>query len=94
MDGDVILMFPEQRTAHRLIRANSQHNTLLVTEQCDQLCVMCSQPPKKHHVDLFDQFSAAIRLAPPHAFIGLSGGEPCFTKRAVAVSLECRDQPS
>jgi His-Xaa-Ser system radical SAM maturase HxsC len=80
MDGDVILMFPEQRTAHRLIRANSQHNTLLVTEQCDQLCVMCSQPPKKHHVDLFDHFSAAIRLAPPGAFIGLSGGEPLLHK--------------
>lgn len=43
-DGDVLLVVPEQRIAHRLIRARSQHNTLLVTERCDQLCVMCSQP--------------------------------------------------
>ena len=55
-------------------------NTLLITEQCDQLCVMCSQPPKKHHVDFFDQFAIAAKLAPSGAYIGISGGEPLLHK--------------
>ncbi len=80
LDGDVLMVLPGQASAHRLIRASSQHNTLLVTEQCDQLCVMCSQPPKKHHADLFDQFAIAVRLAPPGAYIGISGGEPLLHK--------------
>ncbi len=80
LDGDVVLVIPGRRTLHRLIRASSPHNTLLITEQCDQLCVMCSQPPKRHHTDMFDQFLAAVRLAPMHATIGLSGGEPLLHK--------------
>ncbi len=47
MDGDVLLLLPGQASAHRLIRAQSEHNTFLVTEQCDQLCVMCSQPLRR-----------------------------------------------
>ncbi|MGF9566648.1 His-Xaa-Ser system radical SAM maturase HxsC [Neorhizobium sp. BT27B] len=79
-DGDVILALPGQRTAHRLIRSASPHNTFLVTEQCDQLCVMCSQPPKKYHTDLFSQFAVAASLAPINATIGISGGEPLLHK--------------
>lgn len=77
---DVLLLIPGKRTAHRLIRADSKHNTFLVTEQCDQLCVMCSQPPKKHHYDLFTQFAQAAFLAPHNAYIGVSGGEPTIHK--------------
>ncbi len=46
LDGDVIALIPGKNVLHRLIRASSSHNTFLVTEQCDQSCVMCSQPPK------------------------------------------------
>ncbi|WHS94229.1 His-Xaa-Ser system radical SAM maturase HxsC [Sinorhizobium kummerowiae] len=80
LDGDVLMIVPGQASAHRLVRASSKHNTLLVTEQCDQLCVMCSQPPKKHHIDLFDQFAVAAKLAPFGAYIGISGGEPLLHK--------------
>ncbi|CDM60024.1 hypothetical protein LPU83_pLPU83b_0024 (plasmid) [Rhizobium favelukesii] len=68
------------RPAHRLIRASSPHNTFLVTEQCDQLCVMCSQPPKKYHADLFEQFETAAILAPNKSVLGISGGEPLLHK--------------
>lgn len=78
--GDVLLVLPERRVAHRLIRAQSPHNTFLVTEQCDQCCVMCSQPPKKYHVDLFCYFEAAALLAPQGMVIGISGGEPTLHK--------------
>lgn len=81
LDGDVLYVDAQRGTAHRWIRARSRHNTLLVTEQCDQLCLMCSQPPKKHHLDLFGHFGAAMLLAPPDAEIGLSGGEPTLYKK-------------
>ncbi|MGA1834280.1 His-Xaa-Ser system radical SAM maturase HxsC [Rhizobium wenxiniae] len=80
MDGDVLLLLPGQASAHRLIRAHSEHNTFLVTEQCDQLCVMCSQPPKKYHNDMFEHFGLAACLAPIGATIGISGGEPLLHK--------------
>jgi len=80
MDGDVLLLLPGQGSAHRLIRAQSEHNTFLVTEQCDQLCVMCSQPPKKYHHDMFEHFALAALLAPIGATIGISGGEPLLHK--------------
>lgn len=78
--GDVLLVQPERGVVQRLIRKNSQHNTFLVTERCDQLCVMCSQPPKKTHVDMFRHLAAAAVLAPADAVIGLSGGEPTLYK--------------
>lgn len=81
LNGDVLLLVPGRKSAHRLIRSRSRHNTLLVTEQCDQLCVMCSQPPKKYHADLFDQFTVAVTLAPKNARITISGGEPLLHKK-------------
>lgn len=80
LNGDVVLVVPGRGTLHRLIRASSNHNTLLITEQCDQKCIMCSQPPKKYHTDMFDQFLQAVVLAPTSATIGLSGGEPFLHK--------------
>ena len=80
LENDVILLMPRQASAHRLIRADSRHNTFLVTERCDQTCLMCSQPPKKHHVDLFPSLKQAALLAPAGARIGISGGEPTLFK--------------
>ncbi len=81
LDGDVVLAIPRRTSLHRLIRRESLHNTLLVTEQCDQKCIMCSQPPKKHHTDMFDYFFEAVCLAPRNMTIGLSGGEPFLHKQ-------------
>lgn len=78
--GDVVLLAPPRSIIHRLIRADSRHNTFLVTERCDQLCVMCSQPPKKTHQDNFRHFENASLLAPLNATLGFSGGEPTLYK--------------
>lgn len=80
LHNDVIMIQPNSKLGHRLIRANSPHNTLLITEQCDQLCLMCSQPPKTHHVDLFESFFEAVSLAPKGSTIGITGGEPLLHK--------------
>jgi His-Xaa-Ser system radical SAM maturase HxsC len=94
LDGDVVLVQPQDGRAdgaarvERLLRAGSFHNTLLVTERCDQLCVMCSQPPKKTHVDRFDLFEEACLLAEPDSVIGISGGEPTLYKDRLCRMIE------
>lgn len=80
LDGDVVLVEPSANRIERLLRSGSPHNTLLATERCDQLCVMCSQPPKKTHVDRFDLFEEACLLAEAESVIGISGGEPTLYK--------------
>lgn len=80
VDGDVVFIDPARGIAHRLVRAGSAHNTFLITERCDQLCVMCSQPPKRGHVDMFPYFEAAALLAPANMVLGISGGEPTLFK--------------
>ena len=81
--ADVLLIDPVRKVAHRLVRATSPHNAFLVTERCDQLCTMCSQPPKKHHVDLFQLFQQAAILAPKGMTIGITGGEPMLFKKQI-----------
>jgi His-Xaa-Ser system radical SAM maturase HxsC len=80
-DGDVLFVDSRSGVAHRWIRARSPHNTFLLTERCDQFCIMCSQPPKNTHVDLFEHFTNAALLAPPGMELGISGGEPTLYKK-------------
>ena len=80
LDGDIVLVRPQAGRLERLLRSGSTHNTMLVTERCDQLCVMCSQPPKKTHDDRFDLLEQGCLLAEPDTLIGISGGEPTLYK--------------
>jgi His-Xaa-Ser system radical SAM maturase HxsC len=88
LDGDVVLVEPAGGRIDRLLRAGSPHNTLLVTERCDQLCVMCSQPPKKTHIDRFDLLEQACLLAEPDLVIGITGGEPTLYKEQLFGLIE------
>lgn len=78
--GDVLLVQPSDGIAQRWFRRGDAQNTLLITERCDQLCIMCSQPPKKSHTDNFRYFHQACLLADEGADVGLSGGEPTLFK--------------
>jgi His-Xaa-Ser system radical SAM maturase HxsC len=83
LSGDVLLVLPERRRATRLIRRQSNSNTILLTEECDQRCVMCSQPPRPLRHDHFELYRRAVELAPPNAVVGISGGEPMLLKSAL-----------
>ncbi|MES2279884.1 MAG: His-Xaa-Ser system radical SAM maturase HxsC [Pseudomonadota bacterium] len=77
-DGDVVRINPSNNSLHTLFRENSRHNTILLTEQCNHYCLMCSQPPKD--IDdfwLMDEAMALLERIPPEtANLGFSGGEP------------------
>lgn len=83
LDGDIVIVTPAENKVERIIRSGSAQNSLLVTERCDQLCVMCSQPPKKTHFDRFELFTQAALLAENGITIGITGGEPTLYKDSV-----------
>src|SRR3546814_12485804 len=70
LDGDVLLIAPLRGRADRLIRADTAHNNLLVTDRCDQLCVISSQPLSQTLDDRFVLFTQDFLLAPPHLVKG------------------------
>lgn len=77
-DGDIVKVSPSGDAIRVLFRVNSSHNSILVTEQCNHYCLMCSQPPKQ--VDdswLLDDIEDLIPLIPRNTpEIGFTGGEP------------------
>jgi len=76
--GDIVSIRPERSALRVMYRRNSPNNSFLVTEQCNHLCLMCSQPPR--NVDdsaLIDEILEVIPLIDPDtAEIGFTGGEP------------------
>ncbi len=77
-DADVIKFDPSTCRLSFIYRKNSSYNALLVTERCNNYCLMCSQPPKD--IDdsyIIDELLAAIPLMSRDTpEIGITGGEP------------------
>ncbi len=88
--GDIIAVAPDGRRVNVLWKSTATHNSLLLTEQCDNYCLMCSQPPKEHDdAWLFDRARSIISLLPPSArSLGLTGGEPTLNGDALIGLLE------
>lgn len=76
--GDVIAIDPRRNALRVLHRRNSSYNHFLLTERCNNYCLMCSQPPRD--VDdgwIVDEILQAIPLISRNAAeIGFTGGEP------------------
>src|SRR6202035_5677539 len=94
-DGDVLGFDHASRKFRTLFRRNSRHNSFLVTERCNNYCLMCSQPPKE--VDdrwILDEISESLPLIDKKIpTLTFTGGEPLsdwpeFTR----VLAECRDE--
>lgn len=93
-DGDVISVTPNG-FVRTLYRKNSTSNFLLATDQCNSLCLMCSQPPKQ--VNDFDRISEHFRLIdlidPETRELGITGGEPTlFKEDFLRLIRYCKDR--
>lgn len=77
-DGDVIAVYPQSGRVRVLYRRASRHNFFLVTERCNNYCLMCSQPPKKVNDGwLIDEIAQALPLVDPATpALTFTGGEP------------------
>jgi His-Xaa-Ser system radical SAM maturase HxsC len=77
-DGDVIRLSADRQSISVLFRALSPHNSILVTEQCNHYCLMCSQPPKAADDSwILDEIENLIPLIPKDTReLGFTGGEP------------------
>jgi His-Xaa-Ser system radical SAM maturase HxsC len=76
-DGDVLGFDHSSSKFRTLFRRSSAHNSFLVTERCNNYCLMCSQPPKD--VDdrwILDEISRALPLIDPATqALTFTGGE-------------------
>lgn len=88
IQDDICIVFPQKNILLRLIRTVSTTNTILLTEQCDQACVMCSQPPKNKIYDHYELYYEALMLSAPDIVIGISGGEPTLEKANLLSFIE------
>lgn len=74
-NGDIVSV--NNKKMRIILSGKANHNTLLVTERCNNLCLFCSQPPKKDNDDwLLNVASKAIIAFKSKKLIGISGGEP------------------
>lgn len=87
-DGDVA-MFNGRGSIRVLLSRRANHNTLLVTERCDNRCSFCSQPPKKSDDDwLLTQAAMALAAFRSKETVGISGGEPLLYGQAFVRFLD------
>ena len=77
-DGDIVSLSSDGLSISTLWRGNGVTNTFLLTERCDNFCLMCSQPPRERNDDwLIQQAFEVVSLMPKDAVeIGITGGEP------------------
>lgn len=77
-EGDVVRFDIARKTLRTIYRLNARQNSLLVTERCNNFCLMCSQPPRD--IDdsyLVNELLQAIPLMDRRTTeIGITGGEP------------------
>ena len=89
-EGDVLGIQPQSGRVRVLYRRSSRHNFFLVTERCNNYCLMCSQPPKK--VDdgwLIDDIADTLTLIDPATpALTFTGGEPLTEWRRFIGLLE------
>ena len=78
--GDIVRLDPARGSLSALYRRSSPSNSLLVTERCDNFCLMCSQPPKTQDDSwIIDDLKTVIPLMSPETReIGITGGEPAL----------------
>ncbi|RYY02289.1 MAG: His-Xaa-Ser system radical SAM maturase HxsC [Gammaproteobacteria bacterium] len=81
--GDVIWVDSKQKLLRNILSRRANSNTLLVTEQCDNRCSFCSQPPNGlPDSELYHRATLALLNYNTDGYIGISGGEPTLNRNA------------
>ncbi|HEY1623853.1 MAG TPA: His-Xaa-Ser system radical SAM maturase HxsC [Streptosporangiaceae bacterium] len=82
--GDIIYVRGDGGRVNVLWKNSAKHNALLLTERCDNYCLMCSQPPKDRDDSwLFERATKVIDLLPDDAqAVNFTGGEPTLNADA------------
>lgn len=91
--GDVLLLEPSGRCTV-LYESSTEDNVLLITERCNNRCLMCSQPPKlsdNGHMVMSRRILELIEN-PPTALC-LTGGEPTLVwDELIGLLRTCRER--
>jgi His-Xaa-Ser system radical SAM maturase HxsC len=91
--GDVIRASVEDMRVRTLYRKESSQNHFLVTERCDNYCLMCSQPPKNQNDDwVIEEILETLPLIDKSTKeLGFTGGEPTLLgDRFLDVLRQCK----
>lgn len=88
--GDIVVPSANASEVLVLHRDGDLHHALQLTNQCNSLCLMCSQPPTRHDdswmiVEALDTIRH-FRVSPD--CIGLSGGEPLLLREGLRTVLD------
>lgn len=94
-DGDVLGFDHQSKKFRTLFRIRSAHNSFLVTERCNNYCLMCSQPPKD--VDdrwILSEIRESLPLIDPATrALTFTGGETLSDWEAfIDLLKECRER--
>ncbi|MCB8889236.1 His-Xaa-Ser system radical SAM maturase HxsC [Vreelandella malpeensis] len=83
--GDVIVVSTGSPVVRVLYRRGSNSNLLFMTDRCNSLCLMCSQPPKNiddaWHVE--ENLRVMDLIDPGEEQLGISGGEPTLYREGL-----------
>jgi hypothetical protein len=77
-NGDIVGVRHPSGRFRVLYRTQSKHNSFLVTERCNNYCLMCSQPPKDINDQwILDEIKESLPLVDPGTrSLTFTGGEP------------------
>src|SRR3984893_15880702 len=93
--GDILGIHGKSGKFRSLFRSNSRHNSFLVTERCNNYCLMCSQPPKD--IDdrwILDEIRQSLPLLDKDTRTLTVTGGGCLSAwmEFIGILADCRDQ--
>ena len=89
--GDIVKIHPQHNFLRTLYRRSSEHNSFLVTERCNNLCLMCSQPPREEDDSYMigDVLQMVPLMSPQTKSVGITGGEPTLLGERLLEIIRC-----